>query len=715
MIQRVFRLSWGMAFAVHVSVAWAQCEADHNVIVTNFEFTPSSLTVVPGETVAFINIEGLHGVNGDSSTVTGASFGNPEVFALDQAEGAIEGTCLGVVTFDIPGVYRYDCPVGYNAEAGMQAEIVVDAFDLADLLFQTSQAGEEPTFWQSGYAFEAFVPEVLTSLTPHTLFAPSDQAVSNVMDFMNLGQFDMLNIPDFTEIMQYHVVPGVLMAEDLTDGMALQTLQGQTLPVVVNDQGTFVDGAQVIAGDYVADNGVVHVLDSVLAPQGLPTQHVMGWIEESEEHGILWLAIQQLGLQDDLSFQVLIDNSYSEPGPWTVWAPTDLAFEILMEQQGWSVADLMNSQVLYELVQNHVVQSSIAPSQLTNGFTFTNLNGDVGQVLGEPGAWTIEDANILGTGHETYNGHVYVLDAVLAPEIDTPEGTCGVWRLELLSGGAGWGEHYVELQLGEAVEDFIYLPNGSSMNYYFGVDVGQPVNVVYYAYGDGGQSESFRVYDGDNNLVHQSGVNPWPAPAFGLQACQPEPTNVCGELTVEMTDDWGDGWDIGALKVYINDAFAYELTLPNGQGPFEVSLPVQEGDEFDFIYVSSYFPQENGYVVRGLDGEVLVDESSFEQTPGNLVNVFPCPATSLVDDREPAKGVTLRPNPSDAPAFTLQGQGLGALKVTLSSLQGEVLWSGIQQDSGSPVRPGELASGVYLIQWEELHGTSSGTARWVLR
>jgi len=112
---------------------------------------------------------------------------------------------------------------------------------------------------------------------------------------------------------------------------------------------------------------------------------------------------------------------------------------------------------------------------------------------------------------------------------------------------------------------------------------------------------------------------------------------------------------------------------------------------------------------------VLVDESSFEQTPGNLVNVFPCPATSGVDDGAPAKGVTLRPNPSDAPAFTLQGQGLGALKLTLSSLQGEVLWSGIQQDSGSPVRPGELASGVYLIQWEQLRGTSSGTARWVLR
>ena len=64
----------------------------------------------------------------------------------------------------------------------------------------------------------------------------------------------------------------------------------------------------------------------------------------------------------------------------------------------------MNSQVLYELVQNHVVQSSIAPSQLTNGFTFTNLNGDVGQVLGEPGAWSIEDANILGQGTRRTTG-----------------------------------------------------------------------------------------------------------------------------------------------------------------------------------------------------------------------------------------------------------------------------------------------------------------------
>ena len=85
--------------------------------------------------------------------------------------------------------------------------------------------------------------------------------------------------------------------------------------------------------------------------------------------------------------------------------------------------------------------------------------------------------------------------------------------------------------------------------------------------------------------------------------------------------------------------------------------------------------------MRGLDGEVLVDESSFEN--GQLGQRLSCPATSGVDDERTGEGRDDSPNPSDAPVFTLQGQGLGALKVTLSSLQGEVLWSGIQQDSGS--------------------------------
>ena len=41
-------------------VSFAQCEADYNIILSNFEFSTSELTIAPGETVAFINIEGEH-------------------------------------------------------------------------------------------------------------------------------------------------------------------------------------------------------------------------------------------------------------------------------------------------------------------------------------------------------------------------------------------------------------------------------------------------------------------------------------------------------------------------------------------------------------------------------------------------------------------------------------------------------------------------------
>ena len=103
---------------------------------------------------------------------------------------------------------------------------------------------------------------------------PNDNAVDAAMDFMNLGQFDMLAIPDFPEIMQYHAVPGVWTLEDLEDGMTLTTVQGQALAVTVNAEGTFVDGARIVQTGFEAFNGVAHVIDEVLAPSGLPAPHV---------------------------------------------------------------------------------------------------------------------------------------------------------------------------------------------------------------------------------------------------------------------------------------------------------------------------------------------------------------------------------------------------------------------------------------------------------
>ena len=77
--------------------------ADHTILVSNYSFTPSELTIAPGDKVAFINVEGLHNVNGITNTLTGDSFYNPEDFFISEIEGIASGVLMGEITFDQPG------------------------------------------------------------------------------------------------------------------------------------------------------------------------------------------------------------------------------------------------------------------------------------------------------------------------------------------------------------------------------------------------------------------------------------------------------------------------------------------------------------------------------------------------------------------------------------------------------------------------------------
>ena len=80
-------LSLTVLLGGHKLMAQAPCEADHNILLTDFSFTPDSLVILPGETVAFINVQGTHSVNGVNSTVTGQSFNNPVEFSFPESEG----------------------------------------------------------------------------------------------------------------------------------------------------------------------------------------------------------------------------------------------------------------------------------------------------------------------------------------------------------------------------------------------------------------------------------------------------------------------------------------------------------------------------------------------------------------------------------------------------------------------------------------------------
>ncbi len=101
---------------------------------------------------------------------------------------------------------------------------------------------------------------------PFTVFAPTDDAFAALPD----GTVETLLKPEnkdqLVSILTYHVVPGKVMAADLSDGMMATTVQGSDVTIGTSG-GVTVDGANVVQADIAASNGVIHVIDQVILPK----------------------------------------------------------------------------------------------------------------------------------------------------------------------------------------------------------------------------------------------------------------------------------------------------------------------------------------------------------------------------------------------------------------------------------------------------------------
>lgn len=102
------------------------CNVDAVLVeASSYQFVPADLAIEVGQTVTWSNLGGNHNANGDINSLTGMSFGNPVAFYTDPVVGSAAGTCIGSFTFDVPGVYSYDCSVGSHAALGMVGTITV--------------------------------------------------------------------------------------------------------------------------------------------------------------------------------------------------------------------------------------------------------------------------------------------------------------------------------------------------------------------------------------------------------------------------------------------------------------------------------------------------------------------------------------------------------------------------------------------------------------
>jgi uncharacterized surface protein with fasciclin (FAS1) repeats len=253
---------------------------------------------------------------------------------------------------------------------------------------------------------EAGLVGALQGEGPFTVFAPTNAAFDALPEGLLA---DLLADPSgtLTQILLYHVVGATALSTDLEDGDVFATLQGKSITIGIDESGVSINGvAMVIAADLTADNGVVHVIDAVLVP---PTTTVVDIIVDSEAHTTLAIAVTEAGLVGALQGE----------GPFTVFAPTNAAFDALPEGL---LADLLAdpSGTLTQILLYHVVGATALSTDLEDGDVFATLQGKSITIgIDESGVSINGVAMVIAADLTADNGVVHVIDAVLVPPTTT--------------------------------------------------------------------------------------------------------------------------------------------------------------------------------------------------------------------------------------------------------------------------------------------------------
>lgn len=248
---------------------------------------------------------------------------------------------------------------------------------------------------------QGLIPVLSNPLASFTVLAPNNAAFEDLLDGLGITAAQLLADEDLTDILLYHVLGAEVFAADLSNGLLASPVNDEnTIKVTLTGSGNvFFNQAQVLLADIEADNGVIHVLDAVI----LPVTTVVD-IAINNDFDYLVAALVQ---------EELIPTLSNPLAAFTVFAPTDQAFEELAAALETDIAGLLGLETLSTVLLYHVVAGEVASTDLENGTVNTladitiDVNVDEGVMINTS---TVILADVLA-----FNGIVHVIDRVLVP------------------------------------------------------------------------------------------------------------------------------------------------------------------------------------------------------------------------------------------------------------------------------------------------------------
>jgi len=263
---------------------------------------------------------------------------------------------------------------------------------------------------------KAGLTETLKGEGNFTVFAPDNAAFATFLQANGFAKLDDVPTALLTNVLLNHVVGSKVLSGDLSTGyvntLATEASTGANLSLYVNTaSGVKLNGiSSVTTPDIMADNGVIHAVDMVIA---LPT--VVTFATADSNFSILVAALTRADQPDYVG--VLSTPEGTDPAPFTVFAPTNDAFGALLTELGLTGLGDIDGPTLTAVLNLHVIAgANVRSGDLTNG-TVTTLGGDL-IVNADNGTLTDPRgrvSKIIVVDVQAANGVVHAIDTVLLP------------------------------------------------------------------------------------------------------------------------------------------------------------------------------------------------------------------------------------------------------------------------------------------------------------
>lgn len=298
---------------------------------------------------------------------------------------------------------------GDGAVAGTIVDVAAGNADFSTLVAAVTRAGLVDTLKGTG---------------PFTVFAPNNKA------FTDSGITDVNSVPvdQLKTILLYHVVAGNVPSSAVTAGPVdsaanLTIFIGTQGGVKLNGGNAVQGGANVTQTDITASNGVIHVIDRVILPPDIPTCATYGGLSE---------LVTAVGAAAGLPGGTSVLDALKATGPFTVFAPTDAAFQAITAPSDSAV---LRDVLLYHVVSG-AVESSAIPAKADT--LLNNSWGNGVTLLFEPNSGVkVNGANVAIADIKCTNGIVHVIDQVLLPpDVVDMAGIAGLTELATAVGAA---------------------------------------------------------------------------------------------------------------------------------------------------------------------------------------------------------------------------------------------------------------------------------------